>query len=478
MTPSILADTLILIIICMICCHAFVLMREGRWMAFDPLNFFWIGIVMVYILQPVSNAEVLISWHSVGLFETTFLIIAVSVACVIAGYESRLGDRIASVIPSLPPRLDGRKVVATSCIAVFIGMLGYSYMFSSAGGWRQWLAISRGGTNYDACFGYIVQLKMFLDVGIVMLVLCSTMYSLKRFAKLLIWTLTGAVMLWYVYLGSRGTFILLSSSAIAACYLPKRRNPSIPLLALFFVTVFTVVNFQVLYRARFRDLSFNVNPTEIICANDIAATIADMEQEQKRKLFQYNQGGEFNVVMNTLKYVPDEVPYHYGYNYLELATRLVPKAWWPEKRYPGMEAFQGVLKRLGGGASAKIRRRDLIIGPAFTFVGYWYYLGGYVAVVLAAVGTGVFFRAVRRIYDRSPGSDGDLFLYSQLYLIGFGEAATTPSIWMYSLPFTLLLLIMVFMLCKVSHKSAKIDVSPVAVREDGGRQDGASGHTV
>ncbi|MBA4388070.1 MAG: hypothetical protein C0404_08825 [Verrucomicrobia bacterium] len=448
MTPSILVDCIVVLMIAIIVAHSLVLKRQGRWMAFDPLVFFWIGVFVVYMLQPVANIEKLVAWHSIELLELTFLYILLAVICVIIGYESRLGIRLVSVIPGAPARLDGQKVIAACLLSVAVGFLGYLHLFGSSGGLGKWLSVARGGTNYDATFGYIAQLKVFFDGGVVFLLLCSLLFPLSRLARGAIWTFGILIIAWYLYLGSRSMFILLSLSVLSAFYLPKRTNPSLLLLGVVFFVVFTVVNFQGLYRDRFINLSFNVTTTEMVSSSALAVTVLDMERDNPQSQRKYNQGGEFNVMMNTIKYVPDEVPYHYGYNYLELFTRLVPRAWWPEKRYPGLEAFQGVLQRLGGGAPARVRRTNLIMGPAFTFVGYWYYLGGYVALVLAAIGTGVLFRLVRGLFDRAPGNQGDVILYSQLYLFGFGEAATTPTGWLYSLPFTMLFLLLVFRFCK------------------------------
>jgi hypothetical protein len=80
----------------------------------------------------------------------------------------------------------------------------------------------------------------------------------------------------------------------------------------------------------------------------------------------------------------------------------------------------------------------LLTGPALTFVGHWYYVGGAVGLLLGGLLTGILLRFVRELYDRNPGNAADTILYSFLFGIGFIEAAATPWFWMWTLPFVVL----------------------------------------
>jgi len=85
----------------------------------------------------------------------------------------------------------------------------------------------------------------------------------------------------------------------------------------------------------------------------------------------------------------------------------------------------------------------LLMGPALTFAGHWYAVGGGVALMIFGFLTGVLLKSIRTIYDRSPGNEGDLLLFSALIPIGFSEAAATPLNWVFTLPFVLIPLVLI-----------------------------------
>jgi len=161
------------------------------------------------------------------------------------------------------------------------------------------------------------------------------------------------------------------------------------------------------------------------------------------------RGIEFNCVMTVIDLVPSHVPYNYGYPFLEIFTRWIPRAAWPDKVYPGLEAVFPLLL-LGGLSDVWVptSKEPLLMGPAFTFVGHYWAMGGPLALVLAGLLTGVMFRMIRTLYERNPGSEGDVILYANLIIIGFTEAAATPFVWIYSLPLTMLPVVVLLRFCR------------------------------
>jgi hypothetical protein len=144
--------------------------------------------------------------------------------------------------------------------------------------------------------------------------------------------------------------------------------------------------------------------------------------------------------MTSVRLVPGHVDYNYGYCHLQLLTQLIPRAIWPDKIYPHSEAFTPLFKE-GGLSGTYIRtakRRDLLMGPAFSFVGHWHAVGGLAAVALGGFLTGIILRAIRSILDRNPLNQSAMILYAHLIIIGFGEAAATPLGWAWTLPFVIL----------------------------------------
>jgi hypothetical protein len=251
-----------------------------------------------------------------------------------------------------------------------------------------------------------------------------------------------------MYLGTRSQMIHLAATSLAAYYLPLRKNPKWYLLAAGVVVLLVLVNFQGQYRGQFTNLSFNLDRIDMDDALDRSLPL-NLGGGGKKRAGDVSRGAEFNCVMTIVELVPDQVDYNLGYGHLEVFTRPIPRAVWPTKIYPAMESVQGVL--LKGGLAEKYvatSQRPLLMGPAFTFAGHWYYVGGPLALILAGFLTGVLLRLIRTIHDRVPDSEGDLLLFSQLFMIGFGEAATTPLNWLYSLPFTMGILFVILRACR------------------------------
>jgi hypothetical protein len=220
-----------------------------------------------------------------------------------------------------------------------------------------------------------------------------------------------------------------------------------------FLALFILSNFQGSYRDKFTNLSLNLDQIDMDEARGGALPFF-LGGDQALQADAVSSGIEFNCVMSVVELVPDKVPYNYGYGYLELFTRWIPRGIWPDKFYPQMEAVQGVLHeaQLSG---ANVRDTDILMGPAFTFVGHWYYVGGPIGLIFGGLLTGVLFRIIRTIYDRGNRSEGDILIYVSLIGIGFSEAASTPLAWLSTLPFVLGPLALILFLCRAPSEKWK-----------------------
>ncbi len=365
--------------------------------------------------------------------------------------------------------------------------MGYAYDMHAAGGASAWLSYPRGGSDLEYTSTYLLQLEYCLPAG-VLLALFWVEFATSPFAmrngkshnrhsadwsrhvpipqiglrpqagatsnpvyRLLSWSLATAVLLWIFYLGSRFRTITMVIGMLAAYYLPRRRDPPLLLLVAVFSVLFVATNFQAAYRGSFRNLSFNLR--EIDWQEARSACLPGWLGGTPAAAREISTGMEFNCVMNVVKLVPERIPYNYGYGHLELFTRLVPRTLWPGKRWPHLEAVQGVLKEAdlsnsNGGFS------DLLAGPAFTFIGHWYYVLGPLGLIAGGLLTGVLLRFIRSLYDRCAGSEADILVYSQLIIIGFSEAAATPLYWLFSLPFSLLPILVLIKWCGKESPSA------------------------
>ena len=258
---------------------------------------------------------------------------------------------------------------------------------------------------------------------------------------------------------------------MGAYYLPKRKSPPLVLAgAVFSGLVHSGSNFQGAYRDKFTNLSLNLDQIDLREARGSVLPFF-LGGDQALQADAISSGIEFNCVMSVVELVPDQVPYNYGYGYLELFTRWIPRAIWPDKIYPQMEAVQGVLReaQLSG---ANVRDSDILMGPAFTFVGHWFYVAGPIGLILGGLLTGVLFRTIRTIYDRGNRSEGDILIYVSLIGIGFSEAASTPLAWLSTLPFVLGPLALILFLCRASIRKMETAESVVVAgkRERGSSQ--------
>lgn len=429
--------------------HSWFLVKQRRWFAFDPLNTFWAGVLVCYVLQPLAHAATFVQWQGRDVVTATTWWIAVSLVPVAAGYNSRLGPQIGRRIPHPPVRLHPRKLFLSSWVLIGLGLMGYVYQMASAGGLRAWASVARGGTDWARVSAYTAGLAKLLPLGSILLLFHVEMHRVPRSRRVLSWALAWLIWLWFLYLGSRSRVIAQTAMMLSALYLPRRRQPRLAFLALGFVVLLVIVNFQVAYRGNFTNFSLNLGRVDWgELGNRILGDAAESPSSSGET--SVSRGIEFNCVMTTIKLVPSAIPYNYGYPLLELFTRWIPRAVWPGKIYPGLEANFPIFHQ--GGLSqtwVKTSRRALLMGPALTFVGYWWAVGGPIALFLGGFLTGTMLRAIRTLYNRRPGSQGDLLLYNSLFLVGFTEAAATPLVWLYSVPFTLLPLVLVFRICRV-----------------------------
>lgn len=436
MNQSLTAYCLLLAIVGVMVAHSLHLWHKGRWLAFDPLNAFWAGALVVYVYQPASFGEIYAAWHAPGLLEETLAWILLSFLFVIAGYEAKVGVKLGLKIPALPPRLAPGRLRVAGVVLMALGLLGYAYLVNSAGGLEAWLSVGRGGTDWEAVSGYMAQLEHLLPFGVILLAFYASLYRPRFIVKTAVVVICAAMWLWLAYLGSRSRTIAFTLSMMSAYYLPRRRNPSLKLMAVTFAALLAIVTFQANYRGYFTNLSFNFDHMDLDEAK--ASLLPDWAGgASKGNVADTSTSAEFNCAMTVVDLVPERIDYNYGFSHLEFLTRVVPRALWPEKRYPHAEAYTPIMRE-GGLSTAAIltAKEELLMGPSFTFVGHWYSVGGPIALAIFGFLTGTGFRAIRTMYDRSPTSQGDVIFYSSLVIIGFWEVSGEPLFFLFSFPFT------------------------------------------
>jgi hypothetical protein len=449
-TSAPVSSLFILAIVLLIAGHTLSLVRRRAWLALDPLNAFWGGVLTVYVLQPLQYGDVLAAWHPPGVMEWTLGWSLLAFTCVVLGYEAGWGAAWGKALPRMPLQLSAERLTFIACALMGLAFVGYGYLIGTAGGFWEWVAVPRGGTNWTLVNSYVAVLTYFLPLGIALLLFRVNFWQVPVWATVLVWSLQGLMTCWHLYMGSRSQVIGSVLTMFAAYYLPRRRNPPAWLMAIAFVVLWLVVSFIGSYRGYFANLSLNLDQMDLeeVEQRVLPEFLGGDAKAQKRDVA---TGNDFNCVMSVVDLVPNEVDYNYGQCLLEFLTRPIPRALWPDKLYPHYEAFTPIYDRARLSTWVVPSSRRLILaGPAFTFVGHWYAIGGPLALAVAGLLTGAFFRMIRTIYHRAPASQGDKILYLFLMPIGFGEAVATPLFWVFSIGVFLAPIVAILFTCRQS----------------------------
>lgn len=444
LTSSLLADLYILGMILTMGWHAWYCAQRGRWFVLDPLNAFWAGALVCYAWQPIAHFDTVAQWRGTDVGETTLLMALLSVVGVVVGYESGLGHRLTRRVAGMPAGLRPDRLILAALVLIALGIVGYGYFVASAGSLSAWLSVGRGGTRWENMNGYVAQLHSLLPVGVGLLLFHVELHRERTSLRVAAWLAAAVQWLWFIYLGSRSRTIVFALLMLAAYFLPKRRNPPLLLIPGMVAAMVVLVQFQTEYRGKFTNLSIWGN----LDFEEVKAS-APQWLVSGSSASGVSAGFEFNCAAAVVELVPDVVDYNYGYTHLELFTRPIPRAIWPDKIYPMYRAYTPLFRE--GRLSTTVipnAKEYMLMGPSFTFVGHWYSVGGAIALIVAAILTGAMFRGIRGIYDRQPGNEGDVVLYASLVPLGFGEAAGEPLFFLFTLPFTLGPLLLVLWLCR------------------------------
>lgn len=436
-TPSLQVDLLVIAVVGLFVGHSEFVYRNRRWSMLDPLNFFWAGALVIYVLQPLRFYNPLEQWYGEDGIIETLLVVLFGLVWVVLGYESRLASRVGRALPQLPERLVPNRMLVSCAVLIALGCAGWVLEFRSAGGIVSWAGQARGGTDYSAVSGYVRAMSSLLIAGIGLLALHVEMHRRGALLRVFAWAALALALLWMIYLGSRSRTILIVATGLLAWYLPRRKSPSFLLILPAFVALYVVTSFLAEYRLHFTNLSFNTERIDWNEAADLSLPTL-FSSEDSQAVQRVSRGIEFSATAAVVDLVPDRVPFNLGMPLLEFFTRPIPRSLWPEKRYPHYEAFTPIYE-VGQLTTYWVFdiETPVMAGPAFGFTGHWYAMGGLISLSLAGFVTGALFRAIRTGYYGMPCREGNTVLYLMLCPIGFGEAAGTPLFWLFSLPLLL-----------------------------------------
>jgi oligosaccharide repeat unit polymerase len=429
--------------------HAMSLLARKRFSVFDPLVLFWGGCLVVYVYQPIAFRSQLENWYSATSLESTSIYVIFGLFAVSLGYELRIWRFFYRMLPKGPASIDWRKIQSGGLLLILAGAGGLVYEFTSAGGAQAWASASRGGTDWQQISGYVGALTALLPFGIFLYALSVEARQVKGMRRIAPWLLMILLLVWFAYLGTRSRFIATILSGLMAYYLPRKQNPSIVVCATIFSFLLFFSSFLGIYRERFTDFSFNLTDTSL---GQIWAEVSSTDSNHNQQLI--SRGMEFSSTVAVIENVPKTIDYAYGYPLLEFASRPIPRSLWPSKRYPHYEAFTPIYQHAHlsdhwiEGVTIPI-----LAGPAFTFVGHWFAVGGPIALMIAGILTGGLFRSIKKLYDNSEVQDGKLPVFAVLTSIGLAEAISTPLFWIFNIPLILIPILAILSFARVRIKA-------------------------
>ena len=374
--------------------------RARGWYFFNPINSFWIAYIYAGAVQPFLARDKWVAFYDEATLVSTLGMFLVLGLAIHLGYNAALGGRLEQRVPAFPVP-SSRKVFWCGAFLLGVGLVGYAIVIGASGGWARWSSNPRDYTNFNLS-GYVYTLPRVATLGI-MVLLCHA-FSLRP-AR---WGYRAAVVAlallnlsWQVYSGTREGTIMMLIILVGSIYGAQNRNPSLPAIGVLVALAFFVFGFIPTYRRQFRKLSFNITetPRQVINNSFDFYTNPDGAKGTQAGDDKPDLWSDFGMAISVAYYVPSHLDYDYGQMLLEIFTRPIPRALWPDKNYPEGEAWDR-FHRVSG-VSDVTNLEGLRSGPSPTMVGKYFYIGGWLGLLLGGAFSGILLRAVATYLRRN-----------------------------------------------------------------------------
>lgn len=395
----------------------FYLTRKGRWQFLDPINTFWLAYLNFGFLQPLLEKNEWIAYYGEDAFTKTVVMFLVLGTSVAVGYRSRMGKRAAAKIPVLCHVESPSKIFCFGVLVTGIGLLAYLGFVVIAGGWSQFTSVARTAIAFEWDRpGYLLVLPRLVSPGLLVLLCHAFSQEGRKSYKAILVLLALLYTLWLLYTGTRDGVILMALIILGSTFGIKRKNPPFVVLAATVVLVVFLNAFIATYRGQFYNLTFN---TEGETSSEIYSQSLDFYMSSKSNSGLY-LGTEYGMAIAAAYYIPDSLDYDYGYMLLDVFTKYVPRQVWPEKIYPEADAWDR-FHRIAN-TSNSMNPSGQLSGPAPTMVAKYFYISGWLGLLLGGWFSGWCFRMVWEYVRRYPPIAGTILMVSTAVL-GFLEMA-------------------------------------------------------
>jgi len=380
------------------------------------------------LLQPFQNKEAWIELRGADTFEQVLAMFVMVGLAAWAGYTRPAALSAARRIPIIgkrefPPRYP---LIGLACIAV--GVLAYLEIIAASGGWERYISQSRTATNYQEISGYLVNLTTIIPVGL--LILMGYTFSRRNAltVKVLVVASTAAYSLWCIYTGARSGVIAMAIIVLGAVWGGKKRNPPIAVILIAAVTVVFFVGFLKRYRGELYGGSWHSD----LPITEVVRGSFDSYSDRS-ETGGLDVGSEFGMALAAAEIVPTSLDFDRGYMLLEIFTRGIPRAIWPDKAYPEGESWDKFHRTAG--TSSWVNNAGFISGPAPGLVGKYYYMFGWPGLLFGAAWSGFLLRLLKEYVARYDGICFTLLAVA-IANLGFSEMNNPFSWLLYWLPST------------------------------------------
>ena len=367
---------------------------EGSWHFLNPVNAFWLAFVYAGVAQPLLSDYKWIPFYGEAIFLQTLAMFVVLGIAFAIGYGLPVAAKLSRVLPDFPAPSQ-TKIFFAGLLLIALGLLGYFLIMRASGGAAYWLSGPRYNTDFENLSGYTYTLPRLATLGL-MILLCHAFWQREAYIyKFCVVGLAVVNTIWQAYTGTREGTIMMVVILYGSTFAAMRRNPPLWTTALLFPTLIFIFGFIPTYRGDFRDLSFHLNDQPAVIVDRSLGFFSDPDfGDQAPSVYKPDKGpdlwSDFGMAISVAYYVPAKVPYNNGYMLLEILTHGIPRALWPGKIYPESESWDK-FHRVSNISTAE-NLEGLRGGPSPTMVGKYFYIGGWIGLVLGGMFSGACFR--------------------------------------------------------------------------------------
>ncbi len=367
---------------------------EGSWHFLNPVNVFWLAFVYAGVAQPLLSDTEWIAFYGREVFLATlamFLVLGIAFA---VGYGLPIGQSASRILPDFS-KPSQTKVFVAGVLLIALGLLGYFLIIRASGGSDYWLSGPRSNTNYELLSAYVYTLPRVATLGLMVLLCHAFSQSKANLYKSVVVGLAIVNTLWQAYYGTREGTIMMLVILYGSAFAAMRRNPPVWATLMLLPTITFIFGFIPTYRGDFRDLSFNLTDKPAAIVDRSFGFFSDPDYgSQAPSSYKPDKGpdlwSDFGMAISIAYYVPERVKYDNGYMLLEVLTHGVPRKFWEDKVYPESIAWDR-FHRVTNISTAE-NFEGFRAGPSPTMVGKYFYIGGWIGLILGGLFSGACFR--------------------------------------------------------------------------------------